>query len=134
MSPDAWDIVRLVSAVTLIWLWWFGLQWLAEHRQEFLDAYHQIRDPHGWERRYRYQRWLKYAARPAMFQINANTFVLHPSLLKRFEEVKREKQDASGFSTLFGIRAITSVNAVEQAPDGGWPDVEVPERIPRLVR
>jgi hypothetical protein len=100
MSPDIHGIiVRLISGHADLRSGGSTLQWVAEHRQEFLDAYHQIRDPHGWERRYRYQRWLKYAARPAMFQINANTFVLHPSLLKRFEEVKREKQDASGLSS-----------------------------------
>jgi hypothetical protein len=110
-------------------------QWVGDHHQELRDAYHQIRDPHGWERRYRYQRWLKYAARPAMFQINARTFVVHPALMLQFEKVKRESVNPQAmWSDLFGVQAIVSEFAVKQAPDGGWPDVEVPERIPRLVR
>jgi hypothetical protein len=100
--------------------------------REYLAVFRYVRDPHGYERRYRLLAQRKYLPKPGMFLMNGS-IVVHPALAAQLQRdmgmiATKEGRLADAPLRLAGMDVYVSVNALEQPPEGGWPDVAVPER------
>lgn len=94
-------------------------KWICANWDDLGEAYSFTKDPTGWGIRMRRSRQEKYAPRPAILKLH-RIVIVHPALEPQLP------------AWLPRSSILISPLSVNQAPDEGWPDVQIIEK-PRLA-